>query len=175
MRDIHDKEHKVLVDKAEDLVGVKVYRLFIRKGYVPYVQVSGDRARRRKSLQQHIMGPTPDGMCIDHIDRDPLNNQRSNLRFVTTTQNSWNMGMVSRNTSGLIGIMKKGSKWTARLKIDGRVVHVGTHALDKTAASYRDKAVELMRGEYAVYNFPDRDRSLDTFPNMDKFIQKYVK
>lgn len=164
--------HTILTDSAEDLVGIKLYRLAHVQGYV---QVSGTSQRKRQMLHQHIMGPAPEGMVVDHIDRNNLNNQRSNLRFVTTTQNSWNVGMRKENTNGFIGVLKKGDRYHARMRIDGKVVDIATHMLDRTAASFRDKAVELVQGKFGVYNFPNRDRSLDTFPNIDKFIEKYVK
>ena len=45
-------------------------------------------------------GPIPDGMEIDHIDRDPSNNRLSNLRLGTHSENNQNKGQMSTNTTG---------------------------------------------------------------------------
>ena len=60
----------------------------------------------RKHLQVHRViwelayGPIPDGMEIDHIDRNPSNNRLSNLRLVTHSENNQNKGQMSTNTTG---------------------------------------------------------------------------
>lgn len=47
-----------------------------------------------------IYGPIPEGMEIDHIDRDRKNNALSNLRLVTSAGNSWNTSKHSDNKTG---------------------------------------------------------------------------
>lgn len=46
-------------------------------------------------------GPIPEGMEIDHIDRDPSNNHLDNLRLVSRLQNMANSGMHRTNKSGI--------------------------------------------------------------------------
>ena len=42
------------------------------------------------SIHQQIMNKAPKGLVIDHEDRNPLNNQRFNLRFITQKENGNN-------------------------------------------------------------------------------------
>jgi len=51
----------------------------------PYIQANIDG--RRVYLHRFLMGE-PVGFVVDHIDGDPLNNCRSNLRIVTHRENA---------------------------------------------------------------------------------------
>lgn len=61
-----------------------------RYGY-PRVVLNVDRVRRAYSVHSLVaaafIGPCPDGMEVDHIDRDRTNNRASNLRYVTHAVN----------------------------------------------------------------------------------------
>ena len=46
--------------------------------------------RRRAVLMHRLIMDTPKGMVVDHIDHATLNNQESNLRNCTTSQNAMN-------------------------------------------------------------------------------------
>jgi len=59
----------------------------------PYVTGSmGAIAGKRiyESLHRYLMGNVPKGMVIDHINRKPLDNRKSNLRIVTYEENAYN-------------------------------------------------------------------------------------
>lgn len=49
-------------------------------------------------------GPIPQGMLIDHLDRNPFNNDISNLVVKTQAENSRNKSMSRKNTSGITGV-----------------------------------------------------------------------
>ena len=91
-----------------------------------------------KRMTQHmarvIMGE-PEGMEIDHIDRDAtLINLESNLRIATHAQNTWNQRLRNSNTSGVVGVtwdkprpanrMKSG-RWRAQIDHNGKKIHLG--------------------------------------------------
>ena len=42
--------------------------------------------------------------CIDHIDRNKLNNCITNLKWVTYMENNNNISMLNTNTSGITGL-----------------------------------------------------------------------
>jgi len=64
---------------------------------------------------------------IDHIDHNPLNNCRSNLRIVTPQQNMMNRGKHKNNTSGVIGVgwNKASEKWRATIKLNNKENYLG--------------------------------------------------
>lgn len=112
-----------------------------------------------KTLQMHVViNNTPKGMQTDHIDNNSLNNQCSNLRTATPSQNQYNRKKLQANTSGFKGVFKTGNRtkpWRARLNIEGKKIHVGVYATAEEAAHAYDKKAKEMQGEFANPNFPE--------------------
>jgi len=79
-----------------------------KSGY-KYVNLSKNGKRKYLSIHRLICktfnkGNNKENLCVDHIDRNRCNNAASNLRFVTKKENSQNMGISTRNTSGYVGV-----------------------------------------------------------------------
>jgi HNH endonuclease len=68
------------------------------------------------------MGEPPEGMTIDHEDRNGLNNRRDNLRFITFSENTRNSGFVESASN----IEKRGNSYRARIKINGERISLGS-------------------------------------------------
>jgi len=60
---------------------------------------------------------------VDHIDRDRTNNDISNLRWVTPSQNNQNIGITKRNTSGIknVSYHKKSKLWEYQKTLNGKL------------------------------------------------------
>lgn len=91
---------------------------------------------------------------IDHIDRNRLNNQKSNLRLATSSQNKHNVGLRNDNTSGYKGVCwhKNLSKWLASIYINGRHTHIGLYKDKVEAAKAYNEMALKHRGEFAFLN-----------------------
>lgn len=74
-----------------------------------------------------LNGAIPDGMEIDHIDGDGLNNKIENLRLVTAAENRKNAPISSKNKTGCTGVSwdSNRKKWCSIIGIGGRVRHIG--------------------------------------------------
>jgi hypothetical protein len=90
--------------------------------------------RRHFRMHQVIFGAPPEGKEIDHKDGNGLNNQKSNLRFVTRRQNLQNIINHSK-TSKYPGVdrRKNSTKWRACINICGEKKVLGVF-LSETAA-----------------------------------------
>ncbi len=95
---------------------------------------------------------------VDHKDQNKINNQKSNLRNSTPSQQTANQQRRSDNTSGYKGVtwLKRDRKWKAQICHNGTVINLG-HYHDKVeAAKVRDREAIRLFGEFAVLNFPER-------------------
>ena len=123
---LNGTEHIVSVDDDDwENVSKHTWCVSIEDGYLKAVNTTVRRNGKKTALKLHqlLMGPVPPEYDnIDHIDRNPLNNCRTNLRFVTWREQTINRGMRRDNTSGVKGVCwdKHVNKW--RAVIDGKSV-----------------------------------------------------
>lgn len=91
---------------------------------------------------------------VDHIDRNTLNNQKSNLRICTHQQNNWNQGKKKAGTSKYKGVywFPKRNKWIARMRIKGITTHLGCFDDETAAARCYDEHAIIHFGEFAYLN-----------------------
>jgi hypothetical protein len=112
----------------------------------------------RATVYMHrIILAAPKGIGVDHIDGDTANNQRSNLRLATQSQNMANGGARKNGSSRYKGVCRRTgeTKWTAAIRKDGRSYQIGMFADEVDAARAYDAAAREMFGEFARVNFRD--------------------
>ena len=87
---------------------------------------------------------------IDHIDGNPLNNQRSNLRVCSPAQNSQNQKKHSNNTSGEKNVVwvSKLKSWRVRVTENRKVHQIGYFKDFEEAKKARLGAIEKLHGAF---------------------------
>ena len=100
-----------------------------------------------------IINNTPDGFDTDHINRNQLDNRRSNLRTATHSQNGHNRPVQKNNKIGVKGVSwsKQNKKWYAQLHVRGKYVFRGHYDTIESAKRAYDNALEAYVGEYAYH------------------------
>lgn len=109
-----------------------------------------------ETMMHRLIMKSPKGFDTDHIDGNPLNNQKSNLRICSHRDNiRWASGQ--RNSSSRfkgVTFDKQTNKWRASIKIDGKYIGIMRCDSEEDAArAYDAKAHELF-GNFARLNFP---------------------
>lgn len=94
----------------------------------------------------------------DHKNHNGLDNQLQNLRICNNQQNLQNMNSNVNSKSIYKGIYwhKQNHKWCAKIKVDGKSIHLGCARSEIEAAAIYDRAAILHYGEFANLNFPEK-------------------
>lgn len=113
-------------------------------------------ANRHAYCMHRVIMDAPPGMEVDHINHNPSDNRRCNLRLCTKNQNNLNRKNKVPNHYKGIGFEKRKvrNQWYARITIDKRQINLGYFASPEDAARAYDDAAKKYHGEFACLNFP---------------------
>lgn len=121
---------------------------------VGYAVRSAFENGKHKKVYMHRSLIEAEGLQVDHINRDKLDNRKENLRAVTDQQNKFNLGKHKNSPSKYKGVhwRESKSKWVAEIRHNRKTIYIGIFSDDRDAAiAYNAKASELF-GEYANLN-----------------------
>jgi hypothetical protein len=107
-------------------------------------------------LHHEIMQP-PEGMVIDHMNRNKLDDTRANLRACTLRENARNRDKERGTSSRFRGVRycKDRDKWRAQIGFEGKPIFLGYFTEEIEAARAYDRAAAAYFGESARLNFPE--------------------
>lgn len=95
-----------------------------------------------------------DGLVVDHVNRNGLDNRRENLRICTVTENNRNTTSRANSTSKYKGVWweKARRKWRAVIKFDNKSIHLGSFINEIDAAKAYNEAALKYHGKFANIN-----------------------
>ena len=124
----------------------------------------GEKGKRRTIIMSRYIVNAPKGLVVDHIDGNPLNNKRNNLRICTNQQNTFNQGLrkLKRKTSQFKGVYyrKNTKRWSAGITHNSKKHSLGCFDSEVDAARAYDKKAKELFGEFARLNNVQRHKPI---------------
>ena len=130
--------------------GWKLTRAYVTRS------IRGEKVGKRKykwtgQILHRVILSAKQGEIVDHIDFNPLNNQKRNLRICNAKQNAYHK-RSNGSKSGFRGVVKIRGRWFAKIGSERIIYALGGYSTPEEAArAYNKKALEL-HGEFAVLN-----------------------
>jgi hypothetical protein len=152
------KGFRAIVDD-EDFEQLNKYRWYALRNaigeYYAYRKNKIDPVGSNTVIAMHnvIMNNT-DCKMVDHINHNTLDNRKSNLRFVTPSQNQMNMKLHKKGSSRFKGVWwsKQHCKWCAQIEVNGKDRYLGSFLNEIEAAKAYNKAAQELFGQFAFLN-----------------------
>lgn len=135
----------------EDLSKFKYHKWRISHNHVVTGLPSNGTQRDASWIALDLDNRTIKGVVVDHIDGNPYNNKKSNLRIYSQKENVINKSFMSNNTSGFIGISyrKDRGRFDPEIRRDLIRCHLGYCVTLEEAVYKRLYAEKLIFGEFA--------------------------
>lgn len=149
---------------------------FARNDYIS-IKVTNKSTREKTSLARAILenhGLLVNDKFVDHVNRNGLDNQKSNLRNCSSRQNSQNRTKVSSKecTSIYKGVCAVRT-FRAVISLDGRSINLGGYDTEREAAIAYDVRAKELFNDFATPNITDATE--EEIEKVKKMIKKVAR
>lgn len=117
-----------------------------------YGYVRGNKPGQPRIMMHRLLLPdVKDTQEVDHIDGNRLNNQKSNLRACSKSNNQWNRKTNKNSSTGFKGVHLdvKSGWYYARIQVSGKRINLGSFSSAESANQARMDALAEYHGEFA--------------------------
>lgn len=151
----HKDVFRTVIIDDEDFDLIKDCKVHIHPGKQTHYARCFFAGGKRKYLHR-LVKPTPDGMFIDHINSNGLDNRKSNLRICSIKENSRKQSKQSRETKfkykGVTHREGLSKPFRSHIYVDGKWIDLGYYkTLEEAALVYNEAAVKYF-GEFVILN-----------------------
>lgn len=135
----------------EDLEKISKIKWKYQPSTDSYNQVNASLNKTTVLMSRYLL-KADKNQYVDHVNGDPTDNRKENIRFCTLSQNSQNRkSLIGRKYKGIY-FCKSRKNWVAQISIDGKTRNIGRFKTDKQAAiAYNEMAIKH-HGEFARIN-----------------------
>ena len=152
-----------------DIQKVKYHKWRLSHGHV----VTGLPSKGQQRDLSHVVLDIQkdDSVVVDHINGDPLDNTRGNLRICSQGENVLNKRFMSNNTTGFIGVSykKDRDRYDPEIRFGYTRCHLGMTKTIEEAVYKRYIAEQLLFGEYA--NCEEQKRKFEFTKNLPQELK----
>ncbi len=150
----------VTIIDAEDLELVSQHKWFASRGQNTDYALRKQRIDgRQQTVSLHrVLLNAPEGMHVDHLNGDGLDNRKANLRLCTRSENRRNSQRQAGGVSKFKGVSKRPGRrksWVAKIYV-GKNQYTQCFFTELEAAERYDEMAREHFGEFAKLNFPER-------------------
>ena len=132
-------ERLALID-IEDIDKVSKIFWHVAKYYGNYFMAVGWCKELGKEVKMHrYIMDFPINKMIDHINRNPLDNRKTNLRAVNRSENMLNKGVAKNNNLKYRGIRLHYNKYQARIAVNKKNISLGHFDTIQEAIEARER------------------------------------
>jgi hypothetical protein len=153
MRNTNKYEVKIITKKGEeifidyeDFEKVKKYCWCISKTGYPVANIN----HKVTKLHRYILNLKDSKTIVDHINRNPLDNRKCNLRICSALENARNSSVSKNNKTGRLGIsLTPQGKYRARIMVNRKEIRLGNYEKIEDAIEARKQAEKKYFKEFA--------------------------
>lgn len=174
---LDENKNECLIDKDSYSL---VYTQYWKKNQSGY-WIGWDNATN-KSLKIHrVIMSAKEGDIIDHISGDRSDNRKSNLRFCTSKQNTWNSKPPNGTQSPCPGVKRycrNNTRYNWEVTYHSRLkgYHIGLFETFEEAVYARQYLEKVLRGEFVkLNNFPSIVLNTEKQKSIEEKIIKKIK
>ena len=147
---------QVAIIDAEDLEKIADYRWHAswnpsKKAYYATSSITVSYKKQKTVSMNRLLMNCPKHLVVDHIDGNPLNNCKSNLRVCTPSQNCANKGAYKTNTTGHKGLVKNKNTYEVYVSINGKSTYVGCSSKYEDAVKIHEEESRRIHGEFCRF------------------------
>lgn len=151
MKAIKLTQNKMAIVDDDDFYSLSQFKWCFQnspRGYGYAVRIN----KKRLIIMHRLIMNAKEGMEVDHINGNTLDNRRCNLRVCSPPENKRNRKINKGSYSGYKGVDFKKNRWRARIQINKKSLFLGCFMTKEEAAEAYNIAALKYHKEFACLN-----------------------